>query len=120
MCSARIVVKVAGMCWVMKMGCRTAPLSVPSTQNSACGPPVEEPMAIASGVSRAAGRSAMTRRGISSSVETSAGRRGPGARRAVRSATETRLAWPSTLTLARRSRLNWSALLSTREPGFVR
>ena len=42
MCSARIVVKVAGMCWVIRIGWRmTPPFRCDSTSNSACGPPVD-------------------------------------------------------------------------------
>src|SRR5262245_49966870 len=51
-CCARMVVKVGGICWVMRIGsCRLAG-NAPSTVNRACGPPVELPMAITEGGTR--------------------------------------------------------------------
>jgi len=75
-CSAKIVVKVGGMCCVIRIGCFTAPNPANSV-NSACGPPVEEPIAMISGYSMGA-----RRRGISApraSRATGASRGGGGA-----------------------------------------
>src|ERR1700722_13433017 len=44
-CSASTVVKVGGMCWVIKIGARSIVLPIcPISEVSACGPPVEEPI----------------------------------------------------------------------------
>ena len=50
--------KVGGMCWVISTGTRsiTAPISVTS-DISACGPPVEEPISSTRGATRPNGRS---------------------------------------------------------------
>src|SRR5262249_27371482 len=49
-CSARIVVKVGGMCWVIRIGARsiTGPIS-PTMAVNACGPPVDDPITSAHG-----------------------------------------------------------------------
>jgi hypothetical protein len=49
--SAKIFVNIGGMCWVMKTGTRSLPANPPITSRSASGPPVEEPMKMASGIS---------------------------------------------------------------------
>ena len=44
-CSARMVVKVAGMCWVIRTGALSVTASSRDTSLvSACGPPVEAPI----------------------------------------------------------------------------
>ena len=57
-CSARIVVNIGGMCWVISTG--TASMMVPirvTIALSACGPPVEEPISKTRGNSAENGRS---------------------------------------------------------------
>ena len=59
-CSARMAVKVAGMCWVIRTGTEILLFSDLNSENSACGPPVELPIASTLGVGIAVGRRNVT------------------------------------------------------------
>ena len=74
-CSARMAVKVGGMCWVISTGARSStPAICVTTVLSACGPPVEAPISSTRGANRRqrpqhdVARSAARRRGARARV----------------------------------------------------
>ena len=120
MCSARMVVKVGGMCCVSRIGSPRVFGSSPNSLNSACGPPVELPIATTRGISRPIGRNVTAVAAAAGAAAT-----GAGVAAARRSAENARLPgsrsprrfrrWvPNALTLADSSRLKASALVSSR------
>ena len=117
MCWARMVVKVAGMCWVIRIGRLIVGLMPPSNVNRACGPPVELPMARTSTDRIPGPRSGMDLPGVTVGTPDTriAGRAGARLSAGPRSG---RRAVPSARTFSNKSRRKSDPLVISRAVGF--